>query len=104
MNSIISDEAGNYSNKEQMSLLLQYVDSNLHIREDFIYFVLCENGLTGNNLASALIKIIDSVALEIENCRGQAYDGAGNVAGEKSTLAADWTADCTCTALTTDWT
>ena len=49
-------------------------------------FVLCENGITGEKLASVLIKKIDSLSLEIENCRGQASDGAGNVAGPKSGL------------------
>ena len=91
MYSIIADEARDCSNKEQMSLVLRYVDSNLDIREDFVSFVLCENGLTEKNLAPALIKKIDSLGFKIENCRGQVYDGVGNVAGPKSGLAAEIT-------------
>ena len=74
-----------------MSLVLQYVDSNYHVREDFVSFVHCENGPTGKNLAFVLIKKIDSLGLGLENCRGEAYDGAGNVAGSKSGLAAEIT-------------
>ena len=65
---------------------MRYVDSSLDIQGYFVSFVLCENGITGEKLASVLIKKIDSLSLEIENCRGQAYDGAGNVAGPKSGL------------------
>ena len=85
--SIIAGKARDCSDKEQMSLLMRYVDSSLDIQGDFVSFVLCENGLTGEKLASVLIKKIDSLSLEIENGRGQAYDGAGNVAGPKSGLA-----------------
>ena len=88
--SIIADEAQDCSNKEQMSLVLQYADSSLDIR-DFISFVLCENGLTGKNLSLVLMKKIDSFGLEIENCRSQTYDGVGNDAGPKSGVAADIT-------------
>ena len=88
--SIIADEAQDCPNKEQMSLVLQYVDSSLDIR-DFISFVLCENGLTGKNLSLVLMKKIDSFGLEIENCRSQTYDGVGNDAGPKSGVAADIT-------------
>ena len=38
-----------------------------------------------------LIKKIDSLGLQVDNCRGQAYDGAGNVAGPKGGLAAEIT-------------
>ena len=88
--STIADAAQDFSNKEQMSLVLRYVASNLDVQEDFISFVHYENGFTGKNLASVLIKI-DSLGLEIENCRSQAYNGARNVAGPKSGLAAEIT-------------
>ena len=80
-------------NKEQMSLVFQisWFQFRYSRRFYFISFVLCENGLTGKNLASVLIKKIDSLGLEIENCRGQAYDGAGNVTWPKSGLAAETT-------------
>ena len=48
--SIITDETRDCSNKKQMLLVLRYVDSHLDVREDFISFVYCENGLTEKNL------------------------------------------------------
>ena len=63
--SIITDETRDCSNKKQMLLVLRYVDSHLDVREDFISFVYCENGLTEKNLVPV------SLGLEIENCRGQ---------------------------------
>ena len=75
-----------------MSIALRYVDSNLDIREDdFLSFIVCENDLTGKNLVPILIKKIDFICLEIENCWDQAYDDAGNVVGLKSGLAAEIT-------------
>ena len=74
-----------------MTLALWYVSSNLDAQEDFISFVYCENGLAGKNLGSVLIEKIDSLGLEIENCRGKAYDGSRKVAGPKNNLAAEIT-------------
>ena len=74
-----------------MSLVLWYVDFNSDIQEDFISFVFCENGLTGKNLASVLIKKNWFPWPWNRNCRGQAYDGAGNVARPKGGLAVDIT-------------
>ena len=92
MYSIIADEARDCSNKEEMSIALRYVDSNLDIREDdFLSFIVCENDLTGKNLVPILIKKIDFICLEIENCWDQAYDDAGNVVGPKSGLTAEIT-------------
>ena len=92
MYSIIADEARDWSNKEEMSIVLRYVDSNLDIREeDFLSFIVCENDLTGKNLAPILIKKNDFLVLEIENCWDQAYDDAGNVVGPKRGLAAEIT-------------
>ena len=86
--SIIADEAADSSNKEQMSLVLRFVDNNLVIREDFVRFIDCKEGLAGVNLASTLLKTISNLGLDIMNCRGQGYDGAGSVAGHINGLSA----------------
>ena len=49
--SIIADEAADCSNKEQLSLVLRFVDDNLNIRENFIQFIHCRWGLSGADLA-----------------------------------------------------
>ena len=79
---IICDEASDSSNKEQMSMVLRFVDDNFNIREDFINFIHCKEGLTGANLASIILKSLEEHSLEIQNCRGQCYDGAGAVSGK----------------------
>ena len=41
VSSIIADEARDISNKEQMPLIIRYVDKNNVIHESFIAFVEC---------------------------------------------------------------
>ena len=40
--SIVADEASDYSNKEQMSLVLHFVDEELNAREEFLRFIHCK--------------------------------------------------------------
>ncbi|XP_057296257.1 52 kDa repressor of the inhibitor of the protein kinase-like [Hydractinia symbiolongicarpus] len=86
---IIADEASDTSNKEQLSLVLRYVDSNFDIKEDFIRFLHCKEGLSGSALASIIPKALsDDLVLNVQDCRGQGYDGAGAVAGRINGLSA----------------
>ena len=86
--SILADEASDCSNKEQMSLVLRFVDSDLNIREDFIKFIHCKWGLAGADLAAVILKALEGFSLNIEDWRGQGYDGAGAVAGYINGLSA----------------
>ena len=88
--SILADEATDCSNKEQMSLVLRFVDSNLNIREDFIKFIHCKWGLAGADLAAVILKALADLSLNIEYCRAQGYDGA--VAGHINGLSAHFAA------------
>ena len=45
--SILADEACDSAVKEQLSLVLRYVDSEYNIKEDFLRFVHCKEGLSG---------------------------------------------------------
>ena len=85
---IIADEAAYSSHKEQMALVLRFVDKNMDIREEFIAFLQCKWGLSGENLAKLLLGALNDLDLPIEDCRGQGYDGAGSVAGCVKGLAA----------------
>ena len=86
--SVLADEACDVSNKEQMPLVLRFIDTNADIREDFIKFILCENGVSGKAIANSIITEIRELGLDMENCRGQRYDGAGNMAGKYQGAAA----------------
>ncbi|XP_068755928.1 52 kDa repressor of the inhibitor of the protein kinase-like [Montipora capricornis] len=45
--SIMSDEAADVSNKENLSVVIRFLDSNKTVREGFVGFYLCEDGTTG---------------------------------------------------------
>ena len=71
-----------------MSLVLRFFDSNLNIREDLIKFIHCKWGLAGADLAAVILKALADLSLNIEDCRGQGYDGAGAVVGHINGLSA----------------
>ena len=85
--SILADEARDISNKEQLALVIRFVDGKLQIREEFIKFVHCNTGLSGEALSKLLLHEIEELGLSMEKCRGQAYDGAGAMAGCQSGAA-----------------
>ena len=62
-------------------LVICFVDDNCNIREDFIRFIHCKEGLSGVNLPSVILKGLDELSIDISNCRGQGNDGAGAVSG-----------------------
>lgn len=86
--SIIADEASDSSHKEQMSLVLRYVDTEMEIREEFVAFLYCKWGLSGAQLSKLILDYLQELNLSIDDCRGQAYDGAGSVAGHINGLSA----------------
>ena len=84
---ILVDEAADVSNVELMVMVLRFVDSNSHIREEFLGFVPCVNGLSGASIAKTIEDWILSIGLDMQYCRGQCYDGAGNMARKCSGAA-----------------
>ena len=79
--SILADEALDISKKEQMALVLRFVDINQKIREEFIKFMHCDSGLSGESLANLILTEIEKLGLSMTKCRGQGYDGAGAMSG-----------------------
>ena len=82
--SILADEVRDCSNTEQISFFIRYVDKSCQIREEYIQFLECESGTSGQELYLKIVNAIRNLSLEIINLRGQGYDGAGNMAGKKS--------------------
>ena len=80
--SILADEAADISNLEQMAIVLRFVDKSAMIREAFLGFFHCNEGLTGREIANMIMKSIKDLGLDLRYCRGQGYDGAGNMAGK----------------------
>ena len=81
MFSVMADGAADTSNKENLSLVLRYVDSSKNIREEFVGYRLCGDETTGNAIRVLIINLVRDLGLTMDNCRGQSYDGAGNMAG-----------------------
>ena len=50
---VIADEVTDAANKEQLSVVLRYIDpGTLLIREDLIGFFECDTGISGKDLSS----------------------------------------------------
>ncbi|KAK7881353.1 hypothetical protein WMY93_029762 [Mugilogobius chulae] len=66
---------------EQEAVCLRYVDKDLDPKEEFIglYEV---SSTTGESLAKVVQDVLDRLNLPISGLRGQAYDGAANMAGK----------------------
>lgn len=79
---VIADEVTDVSNKEQLSLVLRYVnpDDGL-LREDLVDFIECQSGISGQALSDMILAKLGSYGLELSLMRGQCYDGAGNMSG-----------------------
>ena len=79
---MIADELTDESNKEQLSLVLRYLDhEQLFIHEDLVGFTECDTGTSGNSLATKITTTLLSMGLDLLYLRGQAYDGASNMSG-----------------------
>lgn len=62
--SISADEAVDCSNKEQMPFVIRFVDSSDNIREEFLDFILCDQGTTGEAIARKLTQELDVLSLK----------------------------------------
>ena len=71
------------------AIVFSFVDKDGEIREEFLGFLYCELGLTGKALAETILTEIGNLTLDINNCRGQGYDGAASVSGHINGLSAD---------------
>lgn len=56
--SVLADEAADISNKEQLSLVLRFVDSSHQIREEFVGFYPCKTGTSGVALKDMILKAL----------------------------------------------
>ena len=62
-----------------MLMILRYVDKEAHIHEAFIGFVECEQGTLRQAICDAIKVTLRKLGLDLNNCRGQRYDGMGNM-------------------------
>ena len=79
--SVIADEASDSANDEQLAISLRYLTANGEPQEKFLSFVECLSGVSGEALAGNILKQLNEWSLPLSLLRGQAYDGAGAMAG-----------------------
>lgn len=84
---ILIDECRDVSGKEWFVLVIRFVDDEGQICERVLDFITVSDTFS-NTLFNALCHILHTHSLSISRIRGQAYDGASNMRGEKAGLQA----------------
>ncbi|XP_057734118.1 uncharacterized protein LOC130949408 [Arachis stenosperma] len=84
---IIVDEARDESKKEQMAIVLRFVTLDGFVQERFFDLVHVTD-TCATTLKKELISVLSHYNLQVENIRGQGYDGASNMRGEWNGLQA----------------
>ncbi|XP_062576880.1 52 kDa repressor of the inhibitor of the protein kinase-like [Saccostrea cucullata] len=78
----IADEAKDCSTSEQISLCVRFYDrSTGEVKEYFLGFVEADS-TTGEALAETFLNTLEEYGINVNNIRGQGYDGAANMAGK----------------------
>ncbi|VDI82425.1 Hypothetical predicted protein [Mytilus galloprovincialis] len=85
----MTDESTDVGTKEQMALCIRYVDRTATVFEDFIGFIEKEK-VDAESIATAIVNYVQECGLNMDNLRGQGYDGAsvmsGNISGVKARI------------------
>ncbi|XP_028077598.1 zinc finger MYM-type protein 1-like [Camellia sinensis] len=75
---IIVDEACDESKNEQMAIVLRFVDKDGFVRERFFGLIHVSNTVA-STLKNGIYSVLSHHNLDIQNIRGQRYDGASNM-------------------------
>lgn len=78
--SILVDETTDVSHCEQVSFVVRYV-SEMDVKERFLQ-VCNVSTTTGEEMEKTVLDLLQRNDLQIENMRGQGYDGAANMSGQ----------------------
>ena len=85
---LIADEVTDCSNKEQLCIVIRYVEPDTaSIRKDLVTFLECDSGITGKALADKMLSLVRN-HLDPSKMHSQAYDGASNMSGKTNGAAA----------------
>ena len=85
---LLADEASDSTNKEQLPLILRFVNKERIVREEFVGFYKCKDNVTGQAIAFLIMKASQELGLSMNYCKGECYDGAGNMSGPCNGAAA----------------
>lgn len=84
--SIMADEYTDVSNKEQLTFCLRWVTDTFEVMEKFLGFYEVRD-TTSSTIVAVLKDILCRYQLDLNQCRGQCYDGASNMLGKHSGVA-----------------
>ncbi|XP_071923091.1 uncharacterized protein [Coffea arabica] len=90
--SILVDEAQDRSKREQMAIVLRFVDKQGYIRERFFDIVHVHE--TNSLTLKEICDVLSRHNLSVQNIHGQGYDGASNMRGEWNGLQALFIQEC----------
>ncbi|XP_060170419.1 uncharacterized protein LOC132601340 [Lycium barbarum] len=82
---ILVDESKDISHKEQMALVLRYVDKKGEVIERFVGIVHV-NDTSARSMKETIYSFLSDHSLSPSQIRGQGYDGASNMQGELNGL------------------
>ncbi|XP_017250865.2 uncharacterized protein LOC108221502 [Daucus carota subsp. sativus] len=78
---ILVDESLDVSHKEQMAIILRFVDQEGYVRERYFEIVSVKD-TTSITLKEHICSVLSTNKLQVQNIRGQGYDGASNMRGQ----------------------
>ncbi|RZC19012.1 Zinc finger MYM-type protein 1 [Glycine soja] len=78
---VLIDESGDVAGKEQMVVVIRYVNSEGFVKERFLGIVSVKE-TSAKSLKEALEKLLSINGLSLSSIRGQGYDGASNIRGK----------------------
>ncbi|KAK9164125.1 hypothetical protein Syun_005027 [Stephania yunnanensis] len=90
---LLVDEAKDAGGKEEMAIVLRFVDGQGSIKERFFDIVQVEN-TAASTLKKSVCNSLARYNLLIDDLRGQGYDGASNMRGAWNGLQALFLKDC----------
>ena len=90
---ILVDKAKDTSNKEQIAIVLRFVDIQGFVRER-VFGIVHVSNTTSSTLKKEISDVLPRYNLHIFNMRGQLYDGASNMRGACNGLQALCTLLC----------
>jgi len=90
---LIIDEARDESRREQITLVIRFVDRSGFIREWFFDIVHVKD-TTASTLKEEISFVLSHHNLDVQNIRGQGNNGVSNIHGEWNGLKALFINDC----------
>lgn len=90
---VLVDEAQDNAYREQMAIILRFVDDGGYVKERF-FAIVSVNNTNASTLKDAIFHTLAKYNLHICNLRGQGYDGASNMRGSWNGLQALISKEC----------